>query len=275
MREDLLRALRTDDPEDIEQACEVALREARQAFSQHLPAALSGSRGAAFVYVARWRQAKNSVLRSLHDVQPDLVVAIGDELYVADVKNWPSLASSLLLDNEALEAPFSSWVTMTNDVGIGTCAALIQKVREITPGLHPLALTVNALPHFEQTEAQFRAFRRHVIAALNESDPALERIRQVFDLSLTQLGELFGVSRQAVTQWVDTGVPEDRLEKVAVVAAVADLLDYRLRSDRIPAVVRRDAAAYGGFTALEMISQDKHHELLDLIRSSFDWSVPA
>lgn len=275
MPEDLLLALQSDDPEDVEHACELALREARHAFSQHLPAALSGSRRAAFVYVALWRQAKNSVLRSLHDAQPDLVVAVGNEFYVADVKNSPSLASSLLLDNEALEAPFSSWVTKTNDVGIGTCAALIQKVREITPGLHPLALRVNALPHFEQTEAQFRAFRRHVIAALSESDPALERIRQIFGLNLTQLGELFGVSRQAVSQWVDTGVPEDRLEKVAVVAAVADLLDYRLRSDRVPAVVRREAAAYGGSTALELIGQDRHDELLELVRSSFDWSIPA
>lgn len=275
MPEELLLALQSDDPEDIEHACELALRDARRAFSQSLPAALSGSRRAAFVYVALWREAKNSVLRSLHEVQPDLVVAIGNDLYVADVKNWPSPASSLLLDNEALEAPFSNWVTKTNDIGVGTCAALIQKVREITPGLHPLALSINALPHFEQTEAQFRAFRRHVIAALNESDPALERIRQIFELNLTQLGELFGVSRQAVTQWLDTGVPEDRVEKVAAVATAADLLEYRLRSDRVPAVVRREAAAYGGITALEMIGQDRHAELLDLIRSSFDWSVPA
>lgn len=94
-----------------------------------------------------------------------------------------------------------------------------------------------AIPHWDLSEAQVRAFRRHVDAALSETDPPLERIRQVFDVNLTQLGTLFGVSRQAVTQWLESGTPDDRLEKVATVASIADLLDYRLRSDRIPGVV--------------------------------------
>ncbi|MGA7272169.1 MAG: hypothetical protein WB239_13945, partial [Acidimicrobiia bacterium] len=101
---------------------------------------------------------------------------------------------------------------------------MIQKVRELTPGLHPVALSTYAMPHWEHSEAEIRAFRRHVSAALSESDPPLERIRQVFALNLTQLGAIFGVSRQAVTQWLESGVPDDRLEKVATVASIADLL---------------------------------------------------
>jgi DNA-binding XRE family transcriptional regulator len=103
----------------------------------------------------------------------------------------------------------------------------------------------------------------------------LERIRHVFDLSLTQLGELFGVSRQAVTQWLETGVPEDRLEKVATVASIADLFEYRLRTERVPGIVRREAAAYDGLTALEMIKQNRQDELHASVRSSFEWAVPA
>jgi transcriptional regulator with XRE-family HTH domain len=114
-----------------------------------------------------------------------------------------------------------------------------------------------------------------VSSALNELDPPLERIKEIFDLNLTQLGELFGVSRQAVSQWLESGVPEDRHEKVATVASIADLLEYRLRTDRIPGVVRREAPAYGGLTALEMIKQHRHVELLTSVRSSFEWSVPA
>jgi DNA-binding XRE family transcriptional regulator len=275
MSTDLVRALKSDDPDEVERICQVEFKDARESFSRVLPLALSGSRSAAFVYVGLWRQMKESVLRTLHETEPDLVFLVGEHLYVADIKRWPSHASSVLLDAEALEAPFSSWITKTNDVGLGACAALIQKMREITPGLHPIALAVNALPHWEQSDSQIRAFRRHVSAALNESDPALERIRHVFDLSLTQLGGLFGVSRQAVTQWLETGVPEDRLEKVATVASIADLFEYRLRTERIPGVVRREAAAYDGLTALEMIKENRQDELLASVRSSFEWAVPA
>lgn len=275
MKADLLRALRSDDPEEVERVCELAFPQARESFSRLIPQALAGNRGAALAYVTVWRQAMGSVLRSLQEVEPDLVILIRDHLYIADVKMWPSHASSVLLDAEALEAPFSSWITKTNDAGLGACAALIQKVRELTPGLSPIVLAVNALPHWEQSDAQIRAFRRHVNSALNDSDPPLERIRQVFDLSLTQLGELFGVTRQAVTQWLKSGVPEDRLEKVATVASIADLFEYRLRTDRIPGVMRREAAAYDGLTGLEMIKHDRHHELLASARSSFEWAQPA
>lgn len=275
MSVDLRSALQSDDPQDIERVCEDTFRKERESFSRIVPLALSGNRRAAFVYVALWRQMKDSVLRSMHENQPDLVIRVGDRLYIADVKRWPASASSLLLDIEALEAPFSTWIATTSDVGVGTCAALIQKVREITPGLHPLALAVNELPHWERSDAQIRAFRRHVNSALAESDPDLERTKEVFDLSLTQLGELFGVSRQAVSQWLEVGVPEDRLEKVATVGSIADLLEYRLRTERIPGVVRREASAYGGISALEMIRQDRHDELLASVKSSFEWSVPA
>lgn len=46
---------------------------------------------------------------------------------------------------------------------------------------------------------------------------------------------------QAVTQWLESRVPDDRLEKVATVTSIADLFDCRRRSDRIPGVVRREA----------------------------------
>lgn len=237
--------------------------------------ALSGNRAAASVYVATWRELKNSVLGAIHDVQPDLVLDVNGQLLVVDVKRFPALASTLVLEAEALEAPFSSWITAAGDVGVGTCAALIQKVRELLPGFHPIALNEHALPHWEQTEVQIRAFRRHVSSALGETDSLLERIRAVFDLSLTELGGLFGVTRQAVTQWLESGIPEDRLTKVATVAAIADLLDYRLRSERIPGIVRKAASAYEGRTALEMIKQNQHEALLEATRESFAWTIPA
>lgn len=275
MKQQLLHALKSPAPQDIEQFCEISFREAREVFSHVVPIALAGNRAAAFTYVSTWRELANTILHAVHDAQPDLILEKEGRLFAVDVKHWPAAVTRLLLDAEALEAPFSSWQIRANDVGLGTCAALVQKLREILPDFRPIDLDVQALPHWEHSESELRAFRRNVTAALNEADPPLERIRQVFDLSLTQLGELFGVTRQAVTQWLEAGVPDERLEKVATVASIADLLDHGLKSERIPGIVRREAEAYGGFSAMELIRQNRHHELIEAVRESFEWAVPA
>ena len=103
----------------------------------------------------------------------------------------------------------------------------------------------------------------------------LDEIEEVFALSNSAMGRLFGVSRQAIGQWRARGVPGSRQEKVATVAAVADLLLHSLKPERIAGAARRPAAAYGGLTMLEMIRRDRHRELLDLVRSSFDWASTA
>src|SRR5207247_3787078 len=95
------------------------------------------------------------------------------------------------------------------------------------------------------------------------------------DLNLTELGELFGVSRQAVAQWLEQGVPSDRQAKVATVAAVSDLLGRKLKPGRLPGVARRRAPAYGDRTMLQVIADDKHEWLLESVRESFDWSHTA
>lgn len=103
----------------------------------------------------------------------------------------------------------------------------------------------------------------------------LEAIQETLALSKTELGELFGVSRQAIDQWRDDGLPSSRQAKVAAVSAICDLLAHRLKGERIPGVARRPAAGYGGLNMLQMISRDRHEELLERIRASFDWSATA
>jgi hypothetical protein len=103
----------------------------------------------------------------------------------------------------------------------------------------------------------------------------LVRISDVFGLSHTELGRLFGVSRQAASQWIEEEIPTARLPKVLAVAQVADLLALNVIADRIPAAARTGAEAYGGRTMLEMIAQNRHVELLDSVRRSFDWSQTA
>ena|SRR5437763_10131006 len=101
----------------------------------------------------------------------------------------------------------------------------------------------------------------------------LDEIQSSFGLSKGELGRLFGVSRQAVDQWRVRGVPSNRQEKAATIAAVADLLSHQLKAERLPGIARRPAAAYAGSTMLEMIADDRHRELLEQVRQAFDWSA--
>jgi len=103
----------------------------------------------------------------------------------------------------------------------------------------------------------------------------LDEIQTAFGLSKLELGRLFGVSRQAVDQWRDRGIPGGRQEKAATVAAVADLLSHQLKPERLPGIVRRAARAYGGLSMLEMIERDRHRELLERTRAAFDWTAAA
>jgi hypothetical protein len=103
----------------------------------------------------------------------------------------------------------------------------------------------------------------------------LDQIQETFELSNAELARLFGVRRQAVGQWRARGLPGARQQKAAAAAAVADLLSRRLKQERIPGLARRPADAYGGRTMLEMIAADRHLELLDEVRRSFDWTATA
>ena len=110
------------------------------------------------------------------------------------------------------------------------------------------------------------------IAARNK---LLATIEEPFSLNLTETGRLFGVTRQAVESWHTSGVPARRQEKAATVAAIADLLARRLKPERLPGIARRPAEAYGGLTLLQMIEDDRHLELLAIVRASFDWAQTA
>ena len=103
----------------------------------------------------------------------------------------------------------------------------------------------------------------------------LDPVAETFELSETELGRLFGVSRQAVGQWRERRVPSNRMAKLATVAAICDLLEHRLKPERIPGIARRPADAYGGLSMLEMIERNRQDELQALIRRSFDWAATA
>jgi hypothetical protein len=103
-------------------------------------------------------------------------------------------------------------------------------------------------------------------------DRLLTSIADPLALSKTELGRLFGVSRQAIDGWHRQGVPPSRHAKAATVAAIVDLLSHQLKVERLPGIARRPARAYGGLTMLEMIERNRHDELLERTRRSFDWA---
>jgi predicted transcriptional regulator len=99
----------------------------------------------------------------------------------------------------------------------------------------------------------------------------LSRILSTWGLSASAAARIFGVSRQAFSKWMKRGVPEARLETISMLSAATDLLTRYLRHDRIPAVVRRPAAALGGASLLEMVKKGQSREVLAACRSMFDF----
>lgn len=131
----------------------------------------------------------------------------------------------------------------------------------------------------ELSEAASQEWLTELVASLVEArpgspDPAtarqsLARICRVWGLSQAQAATLFGVSRQALGKWLSRGVPSERLEAVAYLAAATDILVHYLKPDRIPAVVRRKATRLGGKSLLDLVRADHPREVLEACRKMF------
>jgi hypothetical protein len=89
----------------------------------------------------------------------------------------------------------------------------------------------------------------------------LERLMATWDLSAAAAGRVFGVSRQAVSKWRGSGVPDDRALALADLAAATDVLERYVRLDRIPAVVRRPAELLGGRSLLELAEAGRYADV--------------
>jgi transcriptional regulator with XRE-family HTH domain len=88
------------------------------------------------------------------------------------------------------------------------------------------------------------------------ADLTLRRIAEVFDLNNTELGVLFGVTRQAVDQWRTRGIPPERRADVDRIREIAELYNREFLPERIPQIVRRPVEALNGRTALEALAKD-------------------
>jgi hypothetical protein len=98
----------------------------------------------------------------------------------------------------------------------------------------------------------------------------LERFMTLWGLSGAEAARAFGVSRQAFSKWAANGVPAERTPAVADLAAATELLDQRVKRERIPAVVRRGAEMLRGRSLYEMACEGRHPDVLEAVRAMFD-----
>jgi transcriptional regulator with XRE-family HTH domain len=106
--------------------------------------------------------------------------------------------------------------------------------------------------------------------------PPLFKVKDLFGLTNSEVADLFGVKRQAVDQWEQSGeVPTARREKLANLLSVGELLERKLSPGRLPLIARRSADVYGGITMLDMVASDRDAELRELTERAFDWSGTA
>ena len=138
----------------------------------------------------------------------------------------------------------------------------------VSIGLDPRDAAVQLLA--EHDEAWVAAFTDELDRHL--SGRGLERVMRRWQLSRTELGALFGVSRQAVSKWIANGVPTDRVQQVADMEAITDLLERFLKRDRIPAVVRRQAPRLEGASLMELVSAGRSSDALALTRQMFTFA---
>lgn len=164
------------------------------------------------------------------------------------------------------------WLAPTPD-GIGFVKVVVDRLRGHIGGIPNQCVKVR--PGID--EHHFDWVRKALAGVELEraySDP-LQRAMVIFDLSSTEVAEAMGVSRQAVDKWLLGGPPADRLEKIGVLAEVADILHYRLRAGTPPIVVRMESEAYGGRSMLQLFAEDEHLWLVDSVRQSFDFADVA
>jgi transcriptional regulator with XRE-family HTH domain len=286
-------ALLTEGRERVASILDELMGEARDELRQSLDRVFADLTEANVqLYIVSFRMSFRQLHANIQAALAALPATPGPEVLSADLAHdlghisttqaWTEylmVRMSAAADLAAADAPWSRWVAACGADGIwlDAVARMRAELGDLPPLEPPKAKTYYVIS-YKWSAQQLGQFHRLALSGLasTASPSSLERVRDALGLSHTELGAMFGVSRQAATQWLLSGhVPSEREEKLATVAAVVDLLEHRLKPDRIKGVVRRPADAYHGKTMLALIKDDHHRELLETVRESFDWSAAA
>jgi hypothetical protein len=244
-------------------------------FREAMPHALRGEWPAVTVLVSHWHSLIGDIVTSAADGLPTLVQQLSEGFGIVTAAHRLSPEPIRYLDHLIGDVPFSPLIErFGRDVGVGVVA--IDAFRMLLPGCSQLDLGPSAgWPDLPEGIDAVR-FRRLVDLAIGSMQPPLIRVKNLFGLTNSEVATLFGVKRQAVDQWEQTGeVPAARREKLANLLSVGELLERKLSPGRLPLVARRSADAYGGITMLDMVASDRDAELRGLTEEAFDWSGAA
>ena len=241
-----------------------------------LRGAARGSLAAARQYLSTWETLTSGMLNLVREARPD-AISVDEEGRISLIQLKECTRDVLLAT--APIAPFSPWVSL---VGLrrGMVLRLLAELRAGVPGAMPLIPPpVKGEPWARPDEMRMALYLCET-ALTQRSEYAktlapLRRVLHLFELERTEFARLFGVSRQAVEQWEERGVPSERWAKLTTILAVGELLARKLHPHVLPGVARTKAEAYGGRTMLELIAADQHEWLLNDVRESFDWAATA
>jgi hypothetical protein len=248
----------------------------RDQLDASLKDALRGRPAAVRAYVRAYATLVERLLFAFHEARPDLVARDDAGDFVVQYAGGRRTKAPVdLLHGFAADAPFTAWVA-AKGLGTGVALDLLARMRALLPGADPLPLPRAAvLPSLSDDPDALLRFTRRVARELQAGDSDLRHVRETFGLNVTEVGRLFGVSRQAAASWLAGEPPAARRPKAACLAAIADVLARRLKPARIPGVVRAPAPAYGGKSMLELVAADRHEWLLESVRASFDYAATA
>lgn len=100
---------------------------------------------------------------------------------------------------------------------------------------------------------------------------SLAAIEHTFGLSKSALGRIFGISRQAVDEWLDKGVPAGRIADVQRLADLAHALKRRFIAERIPQIARAGIPGLGGRSILDAVATDGPVVVAELLERAFSY----
>jgi DNA-binding transcriptional regulator YiaG len=120
---------------------------------------------------------------------------------------------------------------------------------------------------FDATPPKSPSRNRAVSAAYHtEAVRQLRRIRGVLQLSGPELGSVFGVTRQAIDQWCDNGIPPEQLASIDRVSETVDELSKRFKPLRLPAIVRAPMPILDNRSILRTLKDDGPSAIFEFFR---------
>lgn len=143
----------------------------------------------------------------------------------------------------------------------------VPKRSQTTPQITPEQAAEALFTAHEHEQAWLDAFAYSLDR--RRAATSLQHVLTVWDLSQSEAARVFGVSRQAISKWLDQGAPPDRAVLIADLAAATDLLTHYLKRDRIPAVVRRPIGALDGVSLMDLFVRADTQALLATCREMF------